>query len=123
MMTTDASYFPDSTHDELLARCHSDRGNHVGASTPKLMSSLDYDPAASDTDFDMTIFHRCASAEDPAVLARRHSTLRTHSTLVDVPKLMSSLHGSPAVHDGIGDYTFVRVTFKPMVWEFLDHSA
>jgi hypothetical protein len=71
----------------------------------------------------MTGFHRCASAEDSAVLARRHDTLRTRSALFDVPKLMSSLDICYAVHDGIGDYTFLRASCAPMVWESLDHSA
>ena len=52
-MTTEASHFPNSTHDERLARCHSDRSNRVGDTTPKLTSSLDYDPAASGTDAGM----------------------------------------------------------------------
>jgi len=45
-MPTVSSYLPHSTHDELLARCHSDRGDRVRDITPKLTSSLDYGPAA-----------------------------------------------------------------------------
>ena len=106
-MTTMPSYFPYSTHDELLARCRSDRSNHVGANTPKLTSSLDYDPAASDTDSDMTGLQRCASAEDSAVLARMHSTGRRRSSAFDVPKLMSSYDGCPAAHDGVKHHAFI----------------
>ena len=106
-MTTMPSYFPNSTHDELLAHCHSDRSNHVGANAPKLMSSLDYDPAASDTDSDMTGFQRCASAEDSAVLARMHSTGRRRSSAFNVPKLMSSYDGCPAAHEGLKHHAFI----------------
>ena len=90
-MTIVPSYFPNSTHDELLARCHSDRSERVRDHTPKLTSSLDYEPAAGSTDSEMVGFQRCESAEDSAVLARRHSTLRTRSALFDVPKLTSCL--------------------------------
>jgi hypothetical protein len=107
-MTTMPSYFPYSSHDELLARCHSDRGNRVGANTPKPMSSLDYDPAApSDTDPDMTGLHRCASAEDSAVLARMHSTGRRRSSAFDVPKRMSSFDSCPAAHEGVKRHAFI----------------
>ena len=104
------SYFPDSTNDQPLARCHSDRGQHVGATTPKLMSSLDYDPAASDTDSDLTGFQRCESAEDSAVLARTHSTGRRRSSVFDefdLPKLMSSFDGCPAAHEGVTHHAFI----------------
>ena len=111
-MPTVPSYFPDSTHDEFLARCHYDRGNHVRANTPKLMSSLDYEPAACCSDSDMADdlllpfvnfamparpgFMRCASAEDSDVLARRHATGRPRFSK---PKLMSSFNCCPEAHE------------------------
>jgi hypothetical protein len=106
--------FSYSTHDELLARCHSDRSNREGSNTPKLMSSLDYAPDARCTDSETADaafpgFQRSASAEDPAVLARRHSAWRTRSALFDVPKLMSSLDGYPAVHEGVKDHEFTAL--------------
>ena len=55
----------------------------------------------------MTGFQLCESAEDPAVLARRHSTRPTRSALFDVPKPMSSLHGYPAVHEGVEHHAFI----------------
>ena len=97
-MTTVPSFFPNSTHDELLARCHSARGNRVVAKPPKLMSSFDYEPAARCTNSDMTGVQRCASAEDSAVLARRHAIGRPR---FDVPKLMSSLDGYPAAPEDV----------------------
>jgi hypothetical protein len=46
-MTTEASHYrPSSTHDEFLARRQCERGHRAGDDTPKLMSSLDYEPAA-----------------------------------------------------------------------------
>jgi hypothetical protein len=104
--------FSSSTHDELLARCHSDRSSRVRSNAPKLMSSLDYDPAASCTDSDMADaalpgFQRCASAEDPAVLARRHFIWRTRSALFDVPKLMSSLDGYDS--EGVAHHEFTHL--------------
>jgi len=106
-MTAVPSYFSYSTHDELLARCHSERGNRVRVDTPKLMSSLDYEPATRCTDSDMAGFQRCASAEDSAVLARRHSALLTRSLVYDVPKLMSSFDGYPAAQEGVKHHAFV----------------
>ncbi|KAJ1468284.1 hypothetical protein T484DRAFT_2027186 [Baffinella frigidus] len=80
-MTRVASYFPNSIHDEVLARCHSDwstqslhgggrlarchpdRSSLVGATTLKLMSSLDYDPAADSDMSDDDTFSRASSFE------------------------------------------------------------
>ena len=90
----------NSTHDELLARCHSDRGNRVRDTTPKLMSPFDYEPAARSSGSDTAGFPRCESAETSAVLARRHAIGRSQSSSFDVPKLMSSLDGHPAAHEG-----------------------
>ena len=101
-MTTMPSYFLDSNHDELLARCHSDRANRVGSDTPKLMSSLDYEPAARCTDSDMAGFQSCASAEDSAVVTRTHSFGRRRSSVFDesnAPKLMSSFDIIPLPAD------------------------
>jgi len=131
-MTTVPSYFP-STHDGLLARCHSERGDRVRDSTPKLMSSFDYEPAARCTDsmaddlLPRTLttlavtrlqrthanpdkaalpdFQRCASAEDSTVLARRYSSGRMRSAMF-VPKLMSALDGYPAAHEGVEHHAF-----------------
>ena len=100
-MTTVPSFFPNSTHDELLARCHSERGSHVRAYTPKLMSPFDYDPAARCTDSDIAGFQRCESAEDSAVLARTHYNQLTRCATVDAPKLMSTLNSYPAAHEGV----------------------
>ncbi|KAJ1474344.1 hypothetical protein T484DRAFT_1761124 [Baffinella frigidus] len=132
-MTRVASYFPNSIHDEVLARCHSDRSSHVGASTPKLMSSLDFEPTASCTasDADYDTFLR-ASTEMTRVtsyfpnsihdefLARCHSDRSTQSlhgvgslarchpdrsSLVGATtlKLMSSLDYDPAADSDLSD--------------------
>ena len=93
------SYSPDSTHDEPLARCHTDRGNRVGADTPTQSSLRDCEPAARCTDSDMAGFQRCVPAEDSAVLTRTHAIGRRRSSVFDecgVPKLMSSLDYEPA---------------------------
>jgi hypothetical protein len=93
------SYFPNSTHDELLARRHSERGNCARDATPKQMSPLDYEPAACCTDSDMAGCQLYESAEDPAVLARRHA--QSQSSFFDVPKPMSSLDGFPSAHESV----------------------
>ncbi|KAJ1468281.1 hypothetical protein T484DRAFT_1920600 [Baffinella frigidus] len=59
-MTTVSSY---STHDELLARCHSERSNRVVSSTPRLTSSLDFEAATASDMPDVDTFSRASTAE------------------------------------------------------------
>lgn len=42
-----------NSHDQVLARLHSERSNRVRVNTPKLMSSLAYEFAARSTDSDV----------------------------------------------------------------------
>ncbi|KAJ1468280.1 hypothetical protein T484DRAFT_3630049 [Baffinella frigidus] len=109
-MTTVASFLY-STHDELLARRHSERSNRVASSTPKLTSSLDSEPATSCPASDVASYILYSTHDE--LLARCHSD-RSSRVASSTPKLTSSLDSDPAARstasDVEDDYTCSRAS-------------